>query len=256
MNEEEIRSKILLLFLKDLGFELTDISLESRFTIRLGRSKHKVGRSDILCKRNGKNLFVIELKNDSVAVNQDDIDQEISYARLLPDNIAPFTIVSNGVTIQMFDSMSGEEITNKRISEQSGYWKSGFTLSSEIDLKIRYEALTNFVSFSHENLKAFCEHQVNDNFLQSDYSVFGVVGEAGVHANIDQRELHSIQHTRLRLQMRKLYLLFSTNGPDCLPLQFHRQSPVQVCRAKRLLAADTFPGVAQHPDGLHLLPLL
>ena len=212
MNEEEIRSKILLPFLKDLGFQLTDISLESRFTIRLGRSKHKVGRSDILCKRNGKNLFVIELKNDSVSINQDDIDQGISYALLLPDNIAPFTIISNGVTIRIFDSISREEITNKKISVESDYWKSGFTLSSEIDLKIRYEAFTNFVSFSHENLKAFCEHQVNDrmgiivgsidnpyakfvkelyverlslqkefnNFLQSDCSVFAVVGEAGV----------------------------------------------------------------------------
>jgi hypothetical protein len=212
MNEEEIRSKILLPFLKDLGFELTEISLEDRFTIRLGKSKHKVGRSDILCKRDGRNLFVIELKNDSVTINQRDIDQGISYARLLPDNMAPFTIVSNGVTIRIFDSITREELTNNKISEQSEYWKSGFTLSSEIDLKIRYEALTSFVSFSPENLKVFCEHQVNDrmgtivgsidnpyakfvkelyvervslqkefnNFLQSDCKVFGVVGEAGV----------------------------------------------------------------------------
>lgn len=150
MNEEEIRSKILLPFLKDLGFELTDISLETRFTIRLGKSKHKVGRSDILCKRDGRNLFVIELKNNSVTINQRDIVQGISYARLLPDNIAPFTIVSNGVTIRIFDSISREELTNSKISERSEYWKSGFTLSSEIDLKIRYEALTNFVSFAQQ----------------------------------------------------------------------------------------------------------
>ena len=51
MNEEEIRSKILLPFLQDLGFDLSEISLEDKFTIRLGRSKVKVGRSDILCKR-------------------------------------------------------------------------------------------------------------------------------------------------------------------------------------------------------------
>jgi hypothetical protein len=67
MNQEEIRNKILLFFLKDLGFELTDISLEDRFSIQLGSSKHKVGRSDVLCRGNGKNLFVIELKNDSVS---------------------------------------------------------------------------------------------------------------------------------------------------------------------------------------------
>jgi ABC-type oligopeptide transport system ATPase subunit len=212
INEEEVRGKILLPFLQDLGFDLSEISLEDRFTIRLGRSKPKLGRSDILIKRNGINLFVIELKSESVTITQDDIDQGISYARLLPDNIAPFTIVSNGVTIRIFDSITREELTNSKISERSEYWKNGFTLSSEIDLKIRYEALTNFVSFSPENLKIFCEHQVNDrmgtivgsidnpyakfvkelyvervslqnefnNFLQSDHKVFGVVGEAGV----------------------------------------------------------------------------
>jgi hypothetical protein len=212
MNEEEIRSKILLPFLQDLGFELSEISLEDRFTIRLGRSKHKVGRSDILCRRNGINLFVIELKNDSHTIVQDDIDQGISYARLLLDNIAPFTIISNGLTLRIFDSISREELTNKKISEQSEYCKNGFILSSEIDQKIRYEALKNFISFSSENLKIFCEHQVSDrmetivggidnqyakfvkelhvervslqkefdNFLESEGRVFGIVGAAGV----------------------------------------------------------------------------
>ncbi|MBX2957228.1 MAG: type I restriction enzyme HsdR N-terminal domain-containing protein [Cyclobacteriaceae bacterium] len=212
MNEEEVRSKVLLPFLQDLGFDLSEISFEDRFTIRLGRSKTKLGKSDILIKRNGINLFVIELKSESVTITQDDIDQGISYARLLPDNIAPITIVSNGLTIRIFDSITREELTDSKISERSQYWKNGFTLSSEIDQKIRYEALKNFVSFSPENLKIFCEQQVNDrmgtivgridnpyakfvkelyfervrlqnefnNFLQSNHKVFGIVGEAGV----------------------------------------------------------------------------
>jgi ABC-type dipeptide/oligopeptide/nickel transport system ATPase subunit len=212
INEEEVRGKILLPFLHDLGFDLSEISFENRFTIRLGRTKSKLGKSDILIKRDRTNLFVIELKNNSVTITQDDIDQGISYARLLPDNIAPFTIVSNGVTIRIFDSITREELTNSKISEKSDYWKDGFTLSSENDLKIRYEALTSFVSFSPENLRTFCQHQVNDrmgtivgsidnpyakfvrelyveratlqqefnNFLQSDHKVFGIVGQAGV----------------------------------------------------------------------------
>src|SRR5689334_15162859 len=111
MNEEEIRSKLLLPFLNDLGFDLSEISLEKSFSIRLGKSKHTIrGRSDILCKRNGKNLFIIELKNDSISIDQEDIDQGISYARLLTD-IAPFTIITNGKTTRIFDSISREEIT-------------------------------------------------------------------------------------------------------------------------------------------------
>lgn len=87
MNEEEIRGNLLLPFLNDLGFDPSEILLEKSFSIRLGKSKHIVrGRSDILCKRNGSNLFVVELKNDSIPIKEEDIDQGISYARLLEGN--------------------------------------------------------------------------------------------------------------------------------------------------------------------------
>jgi hypothetical protein len=213
MNEEEIRSKLLLPFLNDLGFGLSDILLEKSFSIRLGKSKHTIkGRSDILCKRNGRNLFIIELKNDSVSIDQEDIEQGISYARLLTDNIAPFTIVTNGKTTRVFDSISREELTGTKISKQSSYWQNECTLSTDIDLRIRYEALKNFVSFSPENLRRFCEDQVRDrmgpiignidnpyakfvkelyvqrqglqytfdDFISSEASIFGIVGSAGV----------------------------------------------------------------------------
>ena len=213
MNEEEIRGKLLLPFLNDLGFDLSEISLEKSFSIRLGKSKHTIkGRSDILCKRNGKNLFIIELKNDSISIVQEDIDQGISYARLLTDNIAPFTIITNGKTTRIFDSISRKELTGTKISNLSSYWQNEWTLSTDIDLRIRYEALKNFVSFSPENLKIFCEDQVRDRmgpiignidnpyakfvkelyvqrqglqnafntFISSEVSVFGIVGSAGV----------------------------------------------------------------------------
>ncbi|PKP02180.1 MAG: NTPase (NACHT family) [Bacteroidetes bacterium HGW-Bacteroidetes-6] len=213
MNEEEIRGKLLLPYLNDLGFDLSEISLEKSFTIRLGRSQRTIkGRSDILCKRNGKNLFIIELKNESISITQNDIKQGISYATALVDNIAPFTIITNGKTTKIFDSISKIELTGKRISEESSFWKNGFTLSTEDEIKIRYEALKNFISLSPENLKAFCEIQVFDrmgqiiggtdnpyskfvkklyvqrkdlqtafeNFINSNESVFGLVGAAGV----------------------------------------------------------------------------
>jgi hypothetical protein len=213
MNEEEIRGKLLLPFLNDLGFDLSEISLEKSFTIRLGKSQHTIkGRSDILCKRNGKNLFIIELKNDSISITQNDIDQGISYATALVDNIAPFTIITNGKTTKIFDSISRIELTGKKISEQSSFWKNDYTLSTDEELRIRFEALKKFVSFSPENLKIFCKNQVQDrmgpiigsiddpsskfvkelhvqrkdlqcsfnNFINSEASVFGIVGSAGV----------------------------------------------------------------------------
>lgn len=212
MNEEEIRGKVLLPYLDSLGFDASEILLEKSFSIRLGKSQRSIGgRSDILCRRNGTNLFIIELKRDSVSITQDDIEQGISYARLLKDNIAPFTIISNGKTTRIFDSISTKELTDTDISEQSSFWKNGCTLATDADLKIRYEALKKFVSFSPENLKQFCDDQVRDrmgpiigkidqpsskfveelyiqrldlvnifnNFIKSGHTVFGITGSAG-----------------------------------------------------------------------------
>lgn len=200
-------------YLADLGFDKSEIKLEHSFSIRLGKSEHTIkGRSDILCKRHGRNLFIIELKNDQISISQEDIDQGISYARLLKDNIAPFTIVTNGRTTRVFDSISRNELTGASISKQSQFWQNDCTLSSDIDLNIRHAALKRFISLSGVNLKVFCKGQVQDRmgsiigdvdhpyskfvqklhvqrkdlettfetFVNSNGSVFGIVGEAGV----------------------------------------------------------------------------
>ncbi len=213
MNEEEIKGKLLLPYLNVLGFDISEIELETSFSIRLGKNVRLIhGRSDILCKRNGQNLFIIELKKDSVSITQDDIDQGISYARLLKGNIAPFTIITNGKSTRIFDSISLQELTNSDISTQSSYWQSGYTISTDIDLRIRYEALKKFISFSPENLKRFCSDQVKErmgpiigdpneryakfveklyvqrhdvqeafkDFMESQAKVFAIVGSAGV----------------------------------------------------------------------------
>tara|TARA_R110002167_G_scaffold319755_1_gene525549 strand:+ start:4460 stop:7465 length:3006 start_codon:yes stop_codon:yes gene_type:complete len=210
-SEEDITGKLLLPYLNDLGLELSEISLEDSFKIRLGKSLHKTGRSDILCKKYEKNLFVIEVKNKSVKIEQNDIDQGISYARLL-DQIAPFTIITNGNITRIFDTVSKKELTGCSISQNSSFWKNGYTLSNQDEIRIRIEALSKFVSLSPENLNAFCEIQVNnrmgtiigsansphakfvkelhvqnkklkhsfEQFNNSENSVFGLVGDAGV----------------------------------------------------------------------------
>ncbi|WP_448700870.1 type I restriction enzyme HsdR N-terminal domain-containing protein [Mucilaginibacter sp. AW1-3] len=212
MNEEEIRGKLLLPYLNDLGFNVSEVSLERSFTIRLGKLRQTIkGRADILCKRHDKNLFIIELKNDQHVISQNDIDQGISYSRAL-DEIAPFTIVTNGKTTKIFDTITKQDLTGKQISEASDFWKNGCTLATDVDLRIRYEALKKFVSFSDENLQAFCKNQVQERmgtivgdldspsakfvkelfvprndlrsvfaeFVDSEASAFAIVGSAGV----------------------------------------------------------------------------
>lgn len=210
MSEFDITGTILLPYLKDLGIDSSEISFEDSFTIRLGRNKHATGRSDMLIKRHGRNLFVIEVKAESKKLTDADRDQGISYARLL-DEIAPFTIVSNGFSTKIFDTITKEELSGI-ISEKSAFYKNGYTLSTDEELKLRYEALKNFIAMSPASLRIFCESNVNDRmgmiigdsnsryakfikklyvqrkaltdsfeaFTASGDSIFGLVGDAGV----------------------------------------------------------------------------
>ena len=81
-------------------------------------------------------------------------------------------------TTRIFDSISRQELSGTNISDQSSFWKNGYSLSTDQDLRIRYEALKNFISLSPDNLKTFCESQVNDRMGQiigdfdSPYSKF------------------------------------------------------------------------------------
>ena len=153
-NEEDLKNKIILPYLQDIGFEPSDISFEKSFSIRLGRTKHKLGseegtargRLDILCKKGDKNLFLIEVKDDNVNIEQDDIDQGISYARLL-DNISPFVLVTNGKETVVLDSITKSVLTGSKICSQSAFWSNGCTLDTDHDLAIRYQALKHLFHY-------------------------------------------------------------------------------------------------------------
>lgn len=216
-NEEDIKSKILIPYLMSLGIKTSELSFEKNFTIKLGKGTHSLkgdavhGRLDILCHKNNQNLFIVEAKSSNIKINQKDIDQGISYARLL-DQIAPFVIVTNGETTKIFDSITKDELSDTNISESSEFWKNGCILGSERDLKIRSEALLHFISYNDENLSIFAKEQVKlrmstlvdedhpleakynkslfverinvidefKYFINSDMSFFAILGESGV----------------------------------------------------------------------------
>lgn len=165
LNEEEVKNNIVVPYLQDLGFSPEEVSYENSFILRFGTRTHVVekesrtGYLDILCRKDTKNLFILEIKREELHITQDDIDQGISYARLL-NQIAPFVIVTNGKETVVVDTISKEKINRTRISSQSDFWRNNCILSTDEDLKIRYKALKNFISLSSENLTIFTKGQI------------------------------------------------------------------------------------------------
>jgi hypothetical protein len=218
-NETELCNTILLPYLKALNIDYSQITLEESFSIRLGhtvvdiknKKRDKIsGRLDVLVKNaDGDNLFVVELKAPDQQLTQDDANQGISYARLL-DQIAPFVIVSNGKKTKIYDTITKKTIEKADIGGQSDFWGNQRQLSTQEDLNIRFEALQNFLGYSSENILLFCKSQnergmnalkgsqnnrkynpetyikrenVRDaigSFLNSDSTVFAILGESGV----------------------------------------------------------------------------
>src|SRR3990172_2269080 len=128
-TEEDIKTKVLIPWLKSLGFSEDELKFEDSFSLHIGKYTARVDtneqirtaqpRSDILVKRNGKNLFIIEVKTDAKNLTDEDRDQAVSYARLVHP-MAPLAIVTNGRDFRIYKSGDKQEIEKEK-SKILGY---------------------------------------------------------------------------------------------------------------------------------------
>jgi hypothetical protein len=161
-TEQETIIGSVLPFLEELGFDAAELQAERSFTLRLGHYVYRVDtgeqvrmavpRSDILVTRNGKNLFIVEVKRKGLPLNDQDRDQAISYARVIHP-IAPFVILTNGETARLFDTLSREEILSSNFVVKDDY-ELALTLEQEHDF------LHEFIGYSAHNLQVFSRAQV------------------------------------------------------------------------------------------------
>lgn len=165
MNEEEVKNKIVVPYLRDIGFEDNDFEYERNFSINFAKggdlqidNSHstKTGRADILVKKNGRNLFILEIKRSDHEIHEKDIDQAISYARLL-EKVAPFVMVTNGQQIKVVDTLERTELDGTTMI-QKGFHDNSFAIS--IDPSLRLEALKKLFELNPDNLAKFCNYQV------------------------------------------------------------------------------------------------
>lgn len=215
-NEEDVKNKIIVPYLQSLGFDVSELSFEKSFQLHVGRSLRNIGegetekkgrparpRLDILVKRNGRNLFIVEVKGPGVVIDQDDIDQAVCYAKLLHP-IAPVCLLTNGIDWKLIDSVTKQDVAETTVNPH-------MPLHVTLPQEAYYETLKHFFGYSRENILTFCHWQVKDsmqellgsaedrnkkyipelyeerkhlaqetqNFLASGARCFGVVGDSG-----------------------------------------------------------------------------
>lgn len=161
-NEEDVKNKLIVPYLLSLGFDISELSFEKSFWLRVGRSLHNIdtekkargarSRLDILVKRNGQNLLIVEVKGPNIVIDSDDIDQAVCYAKLLHP-IAPVCLITNGQEWKLIDTLSKDELPSEKIGPH-------LPLNVTLPNELYYEALKHFFGYSRENILAFCQWQV------------------------------------------------------------------------------------------------
>lgn len=94
----------------------SSIRHQTQFSFRYGRKEFEIGgasvsraeaRSDILIFEKDRPLAVLELKRPGVALSSNDVDQGLSYARMLNPS-PPLVIVTNGDELRIIEAFTGE----------------------------------------------------------------------------------------------------------------------------------------------------
>jgi hypothetical protein len=165
-NEEDVKLKLVSQYLESLGLAPDELAFERSFFLRMGRYTYRVDtkeqvdtaqpRLDILVTRNGANLFVIEVKSNKVELTQNDIDQAVSYARLVHP-IAPYSVVTNGQDWLLIDTITKAEVPNGTFPM---YSDGPYTVA--LPDEAYYEALRMFLGYSKDNLISFCKWQIGE----------------------------------------------------------------------------------------------
>ncbi len=158
-TEEDIKQKVIMPFIKSLGFDESELEFEKSFSLHLGRYAVRIDtekqikeahpRLDILVKRDGRNLFVIEAKTDFKDLTDDDKEQAISYARLVHP-MAPLAITTNGKDHRIY------KVGDKTEIEKDKTQIIGYRIGEDLE-KIYDEAFEYFIGYSFENVKIFCD---------------------------------------------------------------------------------------------------
>ncbi|QOR33860.1 N-6 DNA methylase [Clostridium sp. 'deep sea'] len=105
-SEEDLKLKVVIPYLKYLGYDENNIRYENPIEVIIGSRKTKVF-SDIEILINGKTELVIDTKKPSKSISEKDILQSASYAKLVSTPSALYSATTNGVDCVVSNIFTG-----------------------------------------------------------------------------------------------------------------------------------------------------
>lgn len=106
-SEEDVKVKVVLKYLKDLGYKDSDLRFENPITVQVG-SKKQTLYSDIEVLVDGRPEIVIDVKNPAQTLKDADLLQAASYAKLVDKSSALYAFATNGIDLQGINVVTGQ----------------------------------------------------------------------------------------------------------------------------------------------------
>lgn len=107
-TEEDAKIKVVLPYLKTLGYDQAEMNFETPVEVIIGSKKTTVF-SDIEILLDGKVELIIDIKKPSHPLNHTDILQASSYAKLISTPPATMSCVTNGIDAICTNTFTGEQ---------------------------------------------------------------------------------------------------------------------------------------------------
>lgn len=172
-SEEDVKLKIILPYLRTIGYTENDMRFENPIKVQVG-SRQVTVYSDIEILIDGKPQIIIDTKEPTKTLSSKDVLQAVSYAKLVNTPAAMLGFATNGTDLEGMNAASGAQvykIPNKK-ELIANIQKNAGQSYSEIELKeVRSTLLTILSVYDLYEVIKKCKVVIeNEGLIRSDQS--------------------------------------------------------------------------------------